>query len=132
MRIKIPLQLVELEDNNYHLVASSILPDGTTGYWIVDTGASKTVFDINRAENFNKENGKAEEVHTAGIGEKPLETSIGQMKPFSLEKLKIKNLRVALLDLSHINSYYATATEYEICGLLGSDFLKNYSAKLIT
>jgi len=42
MRYKISLQIIELEDQNYHLVTSSVFPDKTTGYWIVDTGASKT------------------------------------------------------------------------------------------
>lgn len=124
------MQLVELEDNNFHLVASSVLPDGTTGYWIVDTGASKTVFDLNLADNFKKEKGKQEEIHTAGIREKPMKTTIGQMKRFSVGKMKVNNLRVALLDLSHINSYYAKATDYKICGLLGGDFLLEHKAVL--
>lgn len=123
MKIKIPLQLIELEDDNFHLVVESVLPDKTTGYWIVDTGASKTVFDKNLSENFREVETAPEEIHTAGIGEKPLESSVGSLNPFTLGKLKVGQLRVALLDLSHLNNYYSKVTSLKICGLLGSDFL---------
>lgn len=128
MKIKIPLQLVELEDDNFHLVVASKLPDESTGYWVIDTGASKTVFDKTLAENFREETHESEEVHTAGIGEKPLESSVGYLKPFSIGRLKLDELRVALLDLSHINQFYSKVTNLKICGLLGSDFLLNHNA----
>ena len=52
MKIKIPLRLVEPEDDSYHLAAASVFEDGTTGFWIVDTGASKSVFDKNLKDYF--------------------------------------------------------------------------------
>ena len=128
MKIKIPLHLIELEDDNYHLVVESVLPDKTTGYWVVDTGASKTVFDKNLSENFREVESAHEEIHTAGIGEKPLESFIGCLNPFTLGKLKVGQLRVALLDLSHLNKFYSKATNLKICGLLGSDFMLNHNA----
>lgn len=128
MKIKIPLQIVELEDDNFHLVVDSKLPDGTVGYWVIDTGASKTVFDKTLLGNYREELHESEEVHTAGIGEKPLESSIGYLQPFSFGKLKMDKLRVALLDLSHINQFYSKVSSLKICGLLGSDFLLKHKA----
>jgi hypothetical protein len=128
MKIKIPLQLVELEDFNFHLAVESKLPDGSQSFWIVDTGASKTVFDNALSENFREAKHESEEVHTAGIGEKPLESSVGYLKPFSLGKYKLDEMRVALLDLSHINHFYSKVTNLKICGLLGSDFLLKHEA----
>ncbi|MFW5774510.1 MAG: aspartyl protease family protein [Tangfeifania sp.] len=128
MKIKIPLLLIELEDDNYHLVAESALPDKTTGYWVVDTGASKTVFDKNLSENFREIETAHEEIHTAGIGEEPLESSVGHVYDFTLGKLKVGQLRVALLDLSHLNKFYSKATNLKICGLLGSDFMLKHKA----
>lgn len=128
MKIKIPLQIVELEDDNFHLVVSGSFSNGATGYWVVDTGASKTVFDKNLEEGYNTSDEEADEVHTAGIGEKPIETTIAYLKPFSLGKLKIETLRVALLDLSHINQLYSRATNLHICGLIGGDFLMKHKA----
>lgn len=128
MKFTIPLQIIELEDDNFHLVVSSVLPDGTEGMWVVDTGASKTVFNKTLSGNYSIDSQRTEEVHTAGIGEKPLETETGRLRSFLLGKMKVENLRVALLDLSHVNTFYSKATNLKICGLIGSDFLLKHQA----
>ena len=128
MKIKIPLQLVELETGNFHLIATGTFPDGTTGNWAVDTGASKTVFDKNLASFYSVLPGAEEEIHSAGIGEKPVETILGFLSAFSLGKFKTGKMKVALLDLSHINELYKKATNLEICGLIGGDFLSKHKA----
>jgi hypothetical protein len=128
MKIKIPLQIVELEDDNFHLVVQSVFDDKTTGFWVVDTGASKTVFDKNLDEQYVISEEETDQLHTAGIGEKPIETTLALLKPFSLGKLNLENLKVALLDLTHINKLYSKATSLQICGLLGGDFLMKHKA----
>ena len=128
MKFKTNLQVVELEDGNFHLVATSVFKQGVSGYWIVDTGASKTVFDLNLKEFYESAGEETDKVHTAGVGEKPIHTAIGWLGTFSLGKLTVQGLRVALLDLSHINRLYSQAAGLTICGLLGSDFLMGYNA----
>lgn len=130
MKMKIPLQVVELEDDNFHLVAQSVFEDKTTGFWVIDTGASKTVFDKNLEGLYVSEEAGSDQLHTAGIGEKPVETTIAFLNTFSLGKLKVKNLKVALLDLTHINKLYSKATSKKICGLLGGDFLMKNQAEI--
>lgn len=128
MKIKIPLQIVELEEGNFHLITNAKFSDGINRYWAIDTGASKTVFDKNLEDYYNISEEKTEEIHSAGIGEKPLITSIGNMNSFSLGRFKVENLKVALIDLSHINQLYYRATNIEICGLIGGDFLVKHKA----
>ncbi len=128
MKFKTTLKIVELDDDNFHLVVSSAFENGEQGYWIVDTGASKTVFDLNLKNQYKAAGDETDQVHTAGIGEKPIQTAIGWLNPFSLGKLYIEKLRVALLDLSHINQFYSQAADLQICGLLGGDFLMKYNA----
>ena len=120
--------MVELEDNNFHIVAHSVFDDKSTGFWVVDTGASKTVFDKNLEKQYIISEEETDQLNTAGIGEKPIETTIATLKPFSLGKLNVENLKVALLDLKHINNLYAKATSHNICGLLGGDFLMKNQA----
>jgi len=127
MRITIPIQIIELEENNYHIHITSVFYDGKIGNWIIDTGASKTVFDKNKADYYNNSD-ETEELHSAGVGEKPLETSLAFLKPLEIGKLKIENMKVALLDLERINELYSKTTNIEICGLLGGDFLVKYKA----
>jgi len=128
--VKIPLQIIELEDDNFHLVVCSYFNDGTKVYWAVDTGASKTVFDKNLKKFYTSSKEKSEQLHTAGISEKPMETTIAFLNPLSIENLKLNNMRVALLDMSHINDLYSKVAKIKICGLLGGDFLMKYGAKI--
>lgn len=128
MRIKIPIQIIELELDNYHLIISSDFSDGTKGNWVIDTGASKTVFDKTLVENYSVLKDESDEIHSAGIGEKPLETSLAELNTLHIGKLKIEEMKVALLDLSHINELYSKATNLKICGLIGGDFLMEFKA----
>lgn len=127
MRIKIPIQIITLEEQNFHIAVTCRFFDETDGLWIIDTGASKTVFDKNRVEYY-LDSGEVEEIHSAGISEHPLKSTIATLKPLNFEKFNIQQLKVALLDLGHINELYQKATNLEICGLIGSDFLLKYKA----
>ncbi|MEN8117427.1 MAG: aspartyl protease family protein [Bacteroidota bacterium] len=128
MRYKIPVQIIELESENYHVLVSSAFFDGTKGNWVIDTGASKSVFDKNMVNYYSVFEDETEELHSAGLDQEPLTTIIGYMKTFSLGKMKIENMKIALLDLSHINELYSKATDLKICGLIGSDFLVKHGA----
>ncbi|WP_346862268.1 retropepsin-like aspartic protease [uncultured Draconibacterium sp.] len=128
MRYKIPIEIIHLEADNYHLIASANFTDGTRGKFVIDTGASKTVFDKNLADYFDIDEHETEELHSAGINDEPLVTSIGYIRPFSFGKMKIENLKVALLDMAHINDLYSRAAGISVCGLIGSDFLLKYQA----
>jgi len=130
MRYKIPIEIVELESENFHLIIKSVFADEAKGNWVIDTGASKTVFDKNLADYCLISEDEAEELHSAGISDEPMTTSLGCVKPFSFGKLEVENMKVALLDMAHINELYSKATNVQICGLLGSDFLLKYKATI--
>jgi hypothetical protein len=127
MKIKIPLQVVKLEEGNYHLVISGKLSDEKVAYWAVDTGASKTVFDKNLQNHYFPEI-STEEIHSVGIGENPMICQNAILKPFLLGNFKVENLNVAIINLSSINKYYSRAANFEICGLIGGDFLMKHKA----
>jgi len=46
--IEIPLQIIELEKDNYHILIEGEFMDKTIVSWIIDTGASKSVMDENQ------------------------------------------------------------------------------------
>ena len=128
MKIKIPLTIIELEDDNYHLIVSSHFFDSTLGHWVIDTGASKTVFDKNLTAKYNLSEELPHKVNTAGIRGVCMESDLAEIKEVSWGKLKVKNFKVALIDLSTVNKIYSMAANLNICGLLGSDFLMKYNA----
>jgi len=128
MRIKIPINIIELEPDNYHILVSSTFPGNENKNWVIDTGASKTVFDKNLEKYYLLLEGESDEIHTAGIGEQPQEISMALLSYVQFGKLRIRELKVALLDLSHINKLYSKATDIKVCGLLGGDFLMKHKA----
>lgn len=129
MKITIPIEIVELEENNFHILVTSEFEDGITGNWVIDTGASKTVFDENLTNHYSIA-GKSEELFSAGVGEKPFQSSLAILHSVKFGHLQISSLKVALLNMNHINELYRQANQKQICGLLGSDFLLTYKAEI--
>lgn len=129
MKYVIPLELIELEEDNYHLTINASFVDGSVGLWVIDTGASKTVFSIALQNCYSLlQQDDQLVVQSAGIGSDHLDTLPAVLHPFRIGDLAIDKLNVALIDLTHINALYYHATEKEICGLIGSDFLMRYQA----
>ena len=118
-----------MEDNNFHILVTAEFEDGTTGNWVIDTGASKTVFDENLVPFYSVID-RTEDLFSAGLGEQPFKTSLANLREVRFGSLKIGNLMVALLNMNHINELYRKSIQKEICGLLGSDFLMKYKAEI--
>lgn len=125
--IKIPLQIIELEQNNYHILIEGQFEDETPSYWIIDTGASKTVLDINLSSFYEIiDSDNLDDYQSAGINQGMMETSVGKMFHLRFGDLVITGHKVALLDLTHVNDIYAKYTSYRIAGLLGGDILMQH------
>lgn len=125
--IDIPLKIIELENENFHILIEGVFDDGFITNWIIDTGASKTVFDINLKKYFveiDKDN--SNEYQSAGINQGMMETMVGEMKIIRFGDLEILNHKVALIDLQHVNDIYSKYSQYKIAGLIGGDILMNY------
>lgn len=129
MKQTLPIEIIELENNNFHLLLEGRFQDRTVSHWIIDTGASKSVFDKTLSDYYKLiEPDDDEEFHSAGINEGTVETAVGEIKRIKFGKLKIKNLQVALINLDHVNDIYRRYHDVRIVGLLGGDILKEYSA----
>lgn len=124
----IPLQLVELESNNYHILIEATFPNKIKGKFAIDTGASKTVFDLNQTELFELSKNPLEEIHSSGISESQIETKLGTIPLITISDIEFSDWQVALIDLQHINTLYQQFTSDKLVGLIGSDFLVKYSA----
>ena len=125
--IEIPLQIIELEKDNYHLLIEGKFQNETSAYWIIDTGASKSVMDIN-LDTFYEiiESDNKEDYQSTGINQGMMETSVGKMFFLKFGELQIINQKVALIDLNHVNEIYSKFTNHRISGLLGGDILMQY------
>jgi hypothetical protein len=129
--IEIPLQIIELEHENYHILIEGSFEDGTPSCWIIDTGASKTVLDKNLSLYYELvDSDDMEDFQSAGINQGMMETSVGKLNYLRFGDLKIAGQKVALIDLSHVNEIYGKYTSYRIAGLLGGDILMQHQCKI--
>ena len=129
--IEIPLNIIELERENYHILIEGSFEDGTHSYWIIDTGASKTVLDKNLKMHYeNVDSDDMEDYQSAGINQGMMETSVGKLTCLRFGDLEITGQKVALIDLDHVNEIYEKYTSYRISGLLGGDILMQYQCKI--
>ncbi|HZL09386.1 MAG TPA: aspartyl protease family protein [Prolixibacteraceae bacterium] len=128
---EIPLQIIELEQDNYHILIEGHFEDESPSCWIIDTGASKTVLDVNLSSYYEIiDSDNLEEYQSAGINQDMMETSVGKMFYLRFGDLEITGQKVALIDLKHVNDIYGKYTPYRIAGLLGGDILMHYQCTI--
>ena len=125
--IEIPIEVVELEENSFHLLVECEINSSQKGEMVIDTGASKTVLDKNFVDDYQKAEQEESEVKSRGLGEGSIDTEMAKIDSFQISDLFINNFSCALIDLSGINEMYRQYCDREICGLLGSDFLLKYN-----
>ncbi|MCX7696502.1 MAG: retropepsin-like domain-containing protein [Bacteroidales bacterium] len=98
-------------------------------FFLLDTGASRSVIDNSKLTYFHLEYLPIkEDEKVLGIGTTPLEISLAQAKSFSIEDCELKNIVFVTLDLSHINNQLITMELQPIDGIMGNDFLMSTKA----
>jgi predicted aspartyl protease len=128
MKHKIKLDIIEIERHNFHVFIELNIAEKNCRL-LLDTGASKTVFDTEKVLRFVKEvKIKANESKSVGLGVIEMETKVVNLKKIQLGKLCIKKMEVAVLSISHVNTTYQLLNIPKIDGVLGSDFLMKYKA----
>jgi hypothetical protein len=127
-RYKVDLIISEIEKENYHLFVR--IKIGKLGSLLMlDTGASKTVFDKHGILKFvNAKNIRTIDSRSVGLGNIDSETQVVKVKKVKVGKKRSVDLEVAILDLSHVNQSYTQLNLPNIDGVLGSDFLMKYKA----
>ena len=130
MIVKMPLYIVSLESEGFHLFVYAEL-NGKSANLLLDTGASKTVFDINRISKFVRKRKKSFESFeklSTGLGTNTMESRFTTVRKFCISKLILDNYSAILLDLAHVNQSYKMLNIQPIDGVLGSDLLMRYKA----
>lgn len=128
-KYKIPIQILKLDKQSYHLLIEGRINKQPVNL-IIDTGASRSIFDINMPGIiFPEENlESADTIHSASISAGSIDNKTGILKSFKLGKLKFKKFPAVLIDLEEMNKLYVGVTGKRIHGLLGSDFLLKMDA----
>ena len=124
---EISLEIVELESMTYHPLVKAEFEGLAEHWWVIDSGASKSVFDISLIGHYIA--GDNDSVMATGLGKEVVETNSGTIAELIIGGVNFGILKVALVDFNHINNEYAKFSDKKIVGLIGCDFL--FSRKAI-
>lgn len=128
MKTIIKFDVIDLEGDGFHLNIKG-KANGIDVNLIIDTGASKTVFDINTIkEVLQQETLNENDKLSSGLGTNTMKSFKTTIEKFELDGFEELNYEVAVLDLTHVNLSYENIGLSPIDGIIGGDILVKYSA----
>lgn len=128
IKSSIPLSIEMLEADNYHIFID-VKIGRKKARLLVDTGASKTVFDQERLLQFvGSIKNKTEFAESVGLGAEMVKTGLAEISTITCGEIKIKKTVVAVLSLSHVNDAYKMLGIQPVDGVFGSDLLFQFKA----
>ncbi len=128
MIYKIDIDVISLEDDSYHLIVKGTINDIEL-LMVLDTGASRTCFDINFLKTIISQKTLVEnDTISSGIGTNDLQSFSTKIKSFKIAQFKIKNYQAIGIDLTNVHFAYNKLGLPIINGILGSDIFVKYNA----
>ncbi len=98
---------------------------------MVDTGASRTVFDTHLIRKLeNKKKIRKHDQLSSGLGTNTMQSQTLVITRLELGTFSLKNYKAVLLDLSHVNNSYSELGIKPVLGVLGSDLLRKFKARI--
>lgn len=126
--IEIPIEIINIEGDGYHIITYGAINDRRARF-VVDTGASRTVFDKEKImEYIEKPEFSEKEGISAGIGGTDISSFLFSLESISFGELYIYDYQAIAMDLSNINDSYAMIGLPAVEGVLGGDLMKKYQA----
>ncbi|QEC52345.1 aspartyl protease [Anseongella ginsenosidimutans] len=124
----IALNIFSLEGDGFH-PKLEISINGRRETAILDTGASKTAFDMQLlSQLLSQEEFPAAERLSTGLGTNSMQCFTAVIAELKVGDFCIPDFEVAVLDLSHINQAYQKLGLEQVLGVIGSDLLHEYKA----
>lgn len=135
--VNIPLELLNLQDDGFHLLMEVVV-FGHPFKAVLDTGASRTVFDKTTVEKHLSQDVKLQntDLMSTGLGTNTMESFSLVVPDLILgfphkadddkQVLHLRKFEVAILDLSTINHAYQQMEMEPVIGVIGGDILIKY------
>lgn len=126
--IETPLEILSLQEDGFHLLVEVVV-FGQTFKAVIDTGASKTVFDKSTVMQYiDPEILLLSDKVSTGLGTNSMESFLLKIPRLLIGPLLIADMQIAVLDLSIINETYQKLELNPIIGVIGGDILMQYGA----
>lgn len=127
-RASLPIELLPIDESGFHLCVS-VTVNRRRCRLVLDTGASRTVFDQTEIKRFVKEGTTEIEGRlSAGLGTDQMQTHSVVLKTFRLGRVTLENFEALALDLAVLNTSYESLGHGKVIGVLGSDILHAHQA----
>jgi len=126
----IKIELLPIEEDGYHIFISAVI-NSLEARLLVDTGASRTVFDAERIKAFlSKENHNFEKIDklSTGLGTNTMESHTVVLEEFILGETTFNDYLAVVLNMEHVNHSYLLLGNPPIDGVLGGDLLHELKA----
>ena len=124
----VPLELINLNNDGFHLLVEVFVFNQIFNL-VLDTGASKTVFDKTTVEKYiDLEDLLISDQLSTGLGTNSMQSYSIKLNKIKFGQLIIREFEAAVLDLSIISAAYLNLNLPPIKGVLGGDILQKYDA----
>ncbi|TNE78634.1 MAG: clan AA aspartic protease [Bacteroidetes bacterium] len=125
---KTPIIVEHIDGDGFHIFTEVKI--GRKRYRaLIDTGASKSVIDLQTAESIKKlEWVDNLATQAKGLGTEGMETKVARLPKLKIGELAIEDLYLGILDLSHITGMYHSLGIEPFSLILGGDILQEYDA----
>jgi hypothetical protein len=124
--LQIPLQIITIDQNGFHLMVRAAIGRLPVNL-LIDTGASRTVFDSNRiSQYFGKVSLEQYPKSFTGVGVENLHTQSLVIPELQFGNFSMKQTEVMVIDLGTVNKSYAALDLPRIDMVMGGDLLVRY------
>jgi predicted aspartyl protease len=128
--IKINLDIIPIEEDGFHIFLDAFI-NSKPARLLIDTGASRTVFDAVRIKAFLEEeehNFEKIDKLSTGLGTNTMESHSVILKEFAIGETIFTDYQTVVLNMEHVNQSYRMLGYPEIDGVLGGDLLHELKA----
>ena len=128
--MQIPIRLLDIEGEGFHVMIQGMI-NGMEANFLVDTGASRSVFDPQTITQFvqQPEFVKKEGI-TTGLGGSDLESSTFIIDTLGFGDIELHHYEAVAIDMSDVHESYAKLGLPRIDGILGGDLLYRLKATI--
>lgn len=128
--MQLPIQLLDIEGEGFHVMVKGKI-NGMEANFLIDTGASRSVFDPAVITRFveNPEFKKKPGI-TTGVGGTDLDSSTFIIETLSFGDIEIHHYEAVALDLENIHETYQKLRLPAIDGIIGGDLLYRFKATI--
>mgnify|MGYP000931445750 CR=1 FL=1 len=114
-----------IEEDGYHIF-TEVMINGKPARMLIDTGASRTVFDSARIRLFladDEMNFEKMDKLSTGLGTNTMESHTVMIDRFEMGDTVFEAYQAVVLNIEHVNQSYRLLGYPEIDGVLGGDLL---------